>query len=166
MSEIVLGKIFAQELQNEEKATLHCLDSIPMELAHWKPHEKSMELGYVALLVAEIPKWINITMGKGEIDFMTYSHFVPKTTAELVGYFRKNQGQALQLLDDVSDESLREPFFLKDDGQVLLSLSKKENIMSSINHMIHHQGKLTVYMRLNDIAVPSMYGPSAGYKNF
>lgn len=163
MSEIVLGKIFAQELQNEEKATLHCLDSIPMELAHWKPHEKSMELGYVALLVAEIPKWISMTVEKGEIDFKTYSHFVPKTTAELVGYFRKNRGQALRLLGYVSDESLREIF---NNGQVLLSLSKKENIMPSINHMIHHQGQLTVYMRLNDIAVPSMYGPSAGYKNF
>ena len=123
-------------------------------------------MGYLALLVAEIPKWISHMLEKSEIDFATFEHLKPKTTSELVRHFDDNIEAAKNALRRSSDQQLSEPFFLKNHGQVVFSSPKKENIGSSINHMVHHRGQLTVYMRLNNIPVPSIYGPSADDKGF
>jgi uncharacterized damage-inducible protein DinB len=125
-----------------------------------------MTMGYLALLVAEIPKWITHMIEKSEIDFATFQHFKPATTADLVNHFDENIQGAKNALQHVSNEALSAPFFLKNQGQVLFSSPKKGNVASSINHWVHHRGQLTVYMRLNDIAVPSIYGPSADDKGF
>lgn len=125
-----------------------------------------MTLGYLALLVAQIPKWIQIMIEKSEIDFAAFEHFQPKNTAELVKHFDENLQLGRNALQNVSDEVLAETFFLKNQGQVLFSSPKKEEISSAINHLVHHRGQLTVYMRLNEIAVPSIYGPSAADRSF
>jgi uncharacterized damage-inducible protein DinB len=155
-----------EELEAEAPATRKCLERIPETLSDWKPHEKSMAMGYLSLLVAEIPKWITHMLEKSEIDFATFEHFQPKNTAELVKHFDENVEGAKKALQKASDESLAEPFYLKNQGQVVFTSTKKDNITSSINHMVHHRGQLTVYMRLNDIPVPSIYGPSADDKGF
>ena len=161
-----LGAGFLKELEAEGAASRKCLERIPESLFTWKPHEKSMTMGYLALLVAEIPKWIYTMVESSEIDFATFRHFEPKTTADLVNHFNDNLENARKALQSVSDEALDEPFYLKNQGQVLFSSSKKESIAPSINHLVHHRGQLTVYMRLNDIAVPSIYGPSADDRGF
>jgi uncharacterized damage-inducible protein DinB len=166
MSDTTIGAQFLKELEMEAAATRKCLERIPESLFNWKPHEKSMTLGYLSLLVAEIPKWIIIMVETSELDFATYEHFEPKSTAELVNHFDENLEGAKNALQKVSDEALCDPFYLKNQGQVLLSSSKRESIEPSINHLVHHRGQLTVYMRLNDIAVPSIYGPSADEKGF
>lgn len=121
----------------------------------------------LAILVAEIPKWIADIISPGEIDFVTYQHYQPSTTAELVKFYDDNLAAALKALEGVTNESLEnEKFLLKANGQLLASSSKKESISSTINHGVHHRGQLTVYMRLNDIAVPSIYGPSADDRTF
>ena len=125
-----------------------------------------MAMGYLALLVAKIPKWITSIITQGEIDFATYKHEHPETTEALVAYFDANIQGAKEALQNVTNEELEKLFYLKANGQVLFSSSKKENVMSSINHWVHHRGQLTVYMRLNDIPVPSIYGPSADDKSF
>lgn len=155
-----------KELESEATATRKCLEKIPESLFEWRPHEKSMPLGYLSLLVAEIPKWITHMLEKSEIDFATFEHFQPKNTAELVSHFEENMKGAKKALQEASDESLAAPFSLKNQGQVLFSSPKRDNIGSTINHMVHHRGQLTVYMRLNNIPVPSIYGPSADDKGF
>ena len=162
----IIGAEFLRELEAEATATRKCLELIPESLFDWKPHEKSMVLGYLALLVAEIPKWIERMVEKSEIDFATFEHFQPKNTAELVKHFDENLQLGRDALQNVSDEVLAETFFLKNEGQVLFSSPKKEEIGSAINHLVHHRGQLTVYMRLNEIPVPSIYGPSADDKGF
>lgn len=166
MNDVSFGIEFLKELEAEATATRKCLERIPESLYDWKPHEKSMTLGYLTLLVAEIPRWISHMIEISEIDFATFEHFKPKTTAELVNHFDENIEGAKNALKRVSNEALSELFFLKNNGQVLFSSPKKENIGSSINHMVHHRGQLTVYMRLNNIPVPSIYGPSADDKGF
>jgi len=166
MKEKSLGEIYLEELEAEVPATRKCLERIPIELSGWKPHEKSMELGYLALLVAEIPRWITYIIQKKEIDFATFTHFQPKTTSELVSHFDENLEGAKKALRNVKDEQFEEIFSLKNQGKLLFSSPIKENIGSSINHLVHHRGQLTVYMRLNNIAVPSIYGPSADDKSF
>ena len=101
-----------------------------------------------------------------QIDFSTFEHLKPKNTSELVAHFDENLQGATNELQHVSDQALLEPFFLKNKGQVLFSSPKKENVGTSINHLVHHRGQLTVYMRLNNIPVPSIYGPSADERNF
>ncbi len=166
MNEATLGAAFLKELEAEAASTRKCLEKIPANLFGWKPHEKSMTMGYLALLVAEIPKWITHMVEKSEIEFATFEHFQPKTTAELVNHFDENLNGAKNALRNVSNEELAKTFSLKNHGQVLFSSPIKENIGSSINHLVHHRGQLTVYMRLNDIPVPSIYGPSADDKVF
>lgn len=163
---IDFGKEFLKELEAEAPATRKCLERIPESLFDWKPHEKSMAMGYLALLVAEIPKWITHMIEKSEIDFATFEHFKPNSSEELAAHFDENIKGAKNALQQVSNEALAEPFFLKNQGQVLFSSPKKGNVGSSINHMVHHRGQLTVYMRLNNIAVPAIYGPSADDKGY
>lgn len=166
MNTPTLGPAFLKELEAEAAASRKCLERIPADLFGWKPHEKSMAMGYLALLVAEIPKWITYMVEKGDIDFATFEHFQPKTTAELVQHFEENLEGVKNALRNVSDEALAKTFSLKNHGQVLFSSPIKDNIGSSINHLVHHRGQLTVYMRLNNIPVPSIYGPSADDRAF
>lgn len=162
-----LGKSYLEELETEVPATRKCLERIPIDkLFNWKPHPKSMTMGYLALIVAEIPKWITHIVEKEYIDFATFEHVEIKTTEELLNYFDKNMENVKKALQNVSDEELNKPFSLKNKGQVLFTASKKYNVESSINHLVHHRGQLTVYMRLNEIPVPSIYGPSADEKVF
>ncbi len=158
--------LFMNELDAEAPASRKCLERIPMELSTWKPHEKSMQMGYLALLVAEIPLWIKGTIDPGVIDFTTWRHFQPKSTEELLRHFDDNLKGAREALRNTTDEKLTETFTLRNGTQVLMSLPKDVSIAQSINHLVHHRGQLTVYMRLNNIAVPSIYGPSADEKSF
>jgi uncharacterized damage-inducible protein DinB len=161
-----LGKFFLHEMKMETASTRKCLERIPESLFGWKPHEKSMNMGYLSLLVAEIPKWISETIEKSIIDFAEFKHFQPKSTSELVNHFDENIKAAQNALKKVPDKELSELFYLKNKGVTLFSSPKDETISSTINHWVHHRGQLTVYMRLNDIPVPSIYGPSADEKTF
>jgi uncharacterized damage-inducible protein DinB len=157
---------FLQELNSEYKATRACLEKIPETLFEYKPHPKSMNMGYLALLVAEIPLWVKHMLTDGEIDFATFKHFAPKNTLELVTHFEENMEAARNALQGATDEELASPFTLKANGQVLYTSPKMVDIGVTLNHWVHHRGQLTVYMRLNDIPVPSIYGPSADDKSF
>jgi uncharacterized damage-inducible protein DinB len=166
MKTITFGTEFLNELEAEVRATRRCIEVIPEKLYDWKPHEKSMNLGYLTLLVAEIPKWLRDTIEKGEIDLSNYDHFKLSTTAALLQHFDENIEGAKRAMKNVTNEELAEPFYLKKDGQVVYTSPKKESISSNLNHMVHHRGQLTVYMRLNNIPVPSIYGPSADDRGF
>lgn len=166
MDAINFGKEYLAELESEVRATRRCLEAIPESLYDWKPHEKSMNMGYLTLLVADIPRWITYSIEKSEVDFATYEHFQLSTTANLLKHFDNNIEGVRRVLTRVTNDELQGEFSLKNDGIVLYSTSKKENIQSSINHWVHHRGQLTVYMRLRDIPVPSIYGPSADERTF
>lgn len=154
------------ELNTEYRATRACLERIPEKLFEYKPHPKSMTMGYLTLLVAEIPLWIKHMVTDGEIDFVTFKHASPKTSSELVAHFEDNVTAARSALEAATDEELESNFTLKANGQVLYTSKKINDIGLTINHWVHHRGQLTVYMRLNNIDVPSIYGPSADDKNF
>lgn len=157
---------FLSELEAEVPATRKCIERIPEKLFDWKPHEKSMTLGYLTLLVAEIPKWIAVMIQTREINFQTFEHVQPTTTSEMVQHFDENVSEAKKAFKILSMEELAKPFVLRNGDQVLISSPLNENIRSTLNHWVHHRGQLTVYMRLNDILVPSIYGPSADEKTF
>jgi uncharacterized damage-inducible protein DinB len=100
------------------------------------------------------------------IDFVTFQHATIATTADLVRHFDENMAKARAALASIRDDALGAVFTLKAKGQVVGAIPKRVNISSSINHMVHHRGQLTVYLRLNGIPVPSIYGPSADERTF
>ena len=157
----IYGAEVLKELEAETTATRKCLERIPENLFDWKPHERSMNFGELSLLVAEMPKWIQVMIEESEVDFATVEHFQPKTNAELVKHFDENLAGAKKALQNVSDETLDEPFDLKNNGKIVLTAPKRTQISSMVNHLVHHRGQLSVFMRLKDILVPSIYGPSA-----
>ncbi|MHA4844878.1 DinB family protein [Flavitalea antarctica] len=165
MENIVI-KAYSEELKAESTSTRKCLERIPDNLYKYKPHEKSMELGYLALLVAEIPKWIALMITDSVIDFATYKNFALSDTKALLEHYERNLQSAQDALANFTDEQLKTDFELKNHGQLLYASPKLKAISETLNHWVHHRGQLTVYMRMNDIAVPSIYGPSADEKTF
>src|SRR6186713_2726157 len=129
-----------RELNIEYKATHACLERIPETLFEYKPHPKSMTMGYLVLLVAEIPLWIKHMVTDGEIDFATFKHFSPKTNAELVSHFNDNMEGAKQALNSTNDVELEKPFSLKANGQLIYTTSKIKDIGTTLNHWVHHRG--------------------------
>jgi uncharacterized damage-inducible protein DinB len=157
----IQGTIYLQELEAEAPATRKCLERVKPELFDWKPHTKSMPLGYMAHLVAEIPLWVQHMVVSPEIDLAKFEHYHAGTAAELAAFFDRNMAAAREALSVARDGDLEGPFHLKSNGRILSTLPRNVYISQSINHLVHHRGQLTVYLRLNDIPVPSIYGPSA-----
>ena len=125
-----------------------------------------MPMGYLTILVAGIPGWIKYMIEDGEIDLGTFEQVNPKTTAELVKHLDENVKAANEALKKTTDEALESLFTLKRNGATLYQSPKIVDIGTTLNHWVHHRGQLTVYLRMNDIAVPSIYGPSADDRTF
>ena len=157
----LLSAEYLRELESEVRATRECLEEVPMDDPEWKPHEKSMPLGYLAMMVAEIPKWIQYTIEKSEIDFGSFEHSKIETREELVTAFDKNMEAVRRAFENLTNEGLQETFSLKNKGELLFSSLKYESISQSINHLVHHRGQLTVYLKMLGKKIPSIYGPSA-----
>jgi len=162
-----LGRMFLKEIEAEVSASRKCLERIPDNLFEYRPHEKSMKLGYLAEIVADVPRWIAITVEKGEINFATWEKKSITNNADLLKFFDDNVVLAKKALENVSDEELETGmFYLKMGDKVLMQDPKGESVASEIRHWVHHRGQLTVYMRLNNIPVPEIYGPSADENTF
>lgn len=162
----VIGAEFLRELESEARATRECLEQVPMDDPDWKPHEKSMPLNYLASMVAEMPKWIQYIIEKGEVNFGTFEHDPVKTTDDLVAAFDKNMEAVRKSFESLTDEGLKKTFTLRNKEQVLLTSPTDEIISQSINHLVHHRGQLTVYLKLLGKKIPSIYGPSADTNAF
>lgn len=157
---------YLKEIKAESAATRKCLERIPASTYKFKPHEKSMEMGYLTLLTAEIPNWVATMIKETVIDFATFPHFELGDAAALLQHYDENVQKALEALENATEEQVSKDFELRNSGQLLFKAGMLDYIGPTINHWVHHRGQLTVYMRLNDIAVPSIYGPSADEPNF
>jgi uncharacterized damage-inducible protein DinB len=165
MTTVIVNQ-FMKELEAEALATRKCLERIPESMFSWKPHEKSMSMLNLVTIVADIPRWVTFAIEKGEVNFATYPQLQIKTTDDVVMHFDKNMTDAKTALGNLKDEDLTKVFSLKRGDEVLTSASLGETISSTLNHWVHHRGQLSVFMRLKDLPVPSIYGPSADEKIF
>lgn len=150
---------FDQEMGNTRRA----LERVPMDRADWKPHPKSMALGRLAIHLAELPAWVVTTVGSDELNFAGgYNPSKAETTQELLALFDKNVAEARAALAGAGDEVWHRPWTLRNGDHKIFTLPKiAVHRAFTMNHIIHHRGQLTVYLRLNDVPVPSIYGPSA-----
>jgi uncharacterized damage-inducible protein DinB len=164
--------LFLEELEAELPATRRALERVPEGRNDWKPHPKSMPLGYLAGLVASMPSWVTMTIKQDELDLNPPGGGKPpsletQTTRELLQKFDDAAAGAREAIVGTTDEYLLTPWRLLVGGQVVLEQPRYMVLRTSvINHLVHHRAQLTVYLRLNEAAVPALYGPSADEKQF
>jgi uncharacterized damage-inducible protein DinB len=154
---------FDQEMANTRKS----LERVPYDRAEWRPHPKSSTLGRLATHLAEIPAWASTALEQDSLD-LSPPGSAPHQPAfigshrEVLDLFDKNVAAARAALVAVSDESLGKPWSLLSGGKTIFTLPRLAVFRSFVlNHTIHHRGQLGVYLRLNDVPVPALYGPSA-----
>lgn len=152
------------ELQHETATTRKCLERLPEKEFGWKPHEKSMTLGRLAQHVAEMTGWITVTINQDELDFGK-EDYKPKpinTKAELLELFDEETRKAVAALEGATDENLMQNWTLRNGDQVFFTMPRIGAIRAmAMNHIVHHRGQLSVYMRLKNVPLPQIYGPSA-----
>jgi uncharacterized damage-inducible protein DinB len=164
-------ELFSAQLDREAVGTRRALERVPEGRNDWKPHEKSMPLGYLATLVATIFSWIAMMITKDELDLSPPggSSFKPpswNTTHELLQAFDDSLSKAREALQTTSDEHLLKPWRLLVAGNVVAENPRHVVIADTFGHLAHHRGQLTVYLRLLGARVPAIYGPSADEAGF
>jgi uncharacterized damage-inducible protein DinB len=161
-----LSESLLPEFDQEMAATRKILERVPEALFTWKPHEKSMTLGRLASHVAEMPNWADHTVSLDKLVLgPEMKSFNAASSAELLETFDKDIVAARAAIVGASDEHLAKIWELEYMGQVIMSRPRAAILRSMVmNHMIHHRGQLSVYLRLHDVPVPGMYGPSADEK--
>ncbi len=160
---MTIGEIFLTELKHEAASTRKVLERVPFDKASWKPHEKSMDLAGLSQHIADLFGWIYFAIAKDELDFAKFQKEAPaRSTEELLNLFDSKVSQAEQVLATVTDEEMMKPWTLRRGDHIIFTMPKRSVVrFFSANHIIHHRGQLTVYLRLLNVAVPGCYGPSA-----
>jgi len=169
---MTLAEIFAADLEREAVGTRRVLERVPEGREDWKPHEKSMPMGYLATLVATMPSWIPMMINHDQWDIMPadgpkYKPEELHTARDLVAAFDRHVARAREVLATATDEHLMKSWRFVVGGQVASEQPRHVMIRDAVlNHLAHHRGQLTVYLRLNDAPVPAIYGPSADEGRF
>lgn len=154
---------FDQEMANTRKV----IARVPSAKNDWKPHPKSMPLGYLAVHLSTLASWVNMVIEKEELDVgkLRESGFkMPEFESgeASAAVFDEVVRSARAVLERTPDEEFFKPWSLKNNGVTVVTLPKIATLRSIVfNHIIHHRGQLTVYLRLNDVPLPGLYGPSA-----
>jgi uncharacterized damage-inducible protein DinB len=156
-----IGTSLLPEFDQEMATTRRVIERVPSERGEWKPHPKSFPLGHLTQLVATMPGWIVRMIEEDSLDLAGGAGYSYETTETLLGLFDGLVAKARAALERVSDEEMAKPWSLKMGDRVLMTLPRAVTIRQTINHLVHHRGQLTVYLRLNDVPVPSIYGPTA-----
>ncbi|MEP7372553.1 MAG: DinB family protein [Chitinophagaceae bacterium] len=156
---------FIAELKHETSLTKKILERVPMDKKDWRPHEKSMSLGRLATHIAETLKWISNIRHIDDFDFMKDFNFKQQVAAsqeELLQLFQTNLDAAINDLSAMSDDDFNNIWTVRKGEQVMFQIPKKVAVRGwGFSHQIHHRGQLSVFLRLLDVPVPGMYGPSA-----
>ena len=153
------------EYDHEMATTRKLLERVPLNQAQWKPHAKSMSMGDLAVHLVEIPGWVGSIVNAQFYDMAAAAeHVSPKfaSNAELLAAFDENVATARVAIDSKSDAEMMESWSLKKGNAVLMNMPKVAVLRGFLlSHLIHHRGQLSVYIRMHDVPVPSIYGPSA-----
>jgi uncharacterized damage-inducible protein DinB len=156
-----MGQSMIAEFDQEMATTRRVLERVPSEKGTWKPHEKSFSIGHLAQLVARMPGWIPMTVNHSKLDLSQATPYSYETTDALLADFDRNVREARDALSSVTDEQMHQPWALTMGDRTLMTLPRGVVLRQNLNHLVHHRAQLTVYLRLLDIPVPSVYGPTA-----
>ena len=162
---------FLAELDSEAAKSRRVLEQVPSNKREWKPHDRSMALGYLSDLVANIPSWVAYAITLNELDVAPkdgpkYKPAPLNTSAELVAALDKAVGQARDALRNTTDAHLDTRWKLLAAGHLAFEQPRHQVIRDTFLHSAHHRGQMTVYLRLLGSKVPSVYGPTADDSSF
>jgi uncharacterized damage-inducible protein DinB len=167
-----LSDLLADEIEREGALTRRAIERVPEGRDDWKPHEKSMPLGRLAMLVASMPSWIAMMLQQDEFDLnppgggsSSFNREL-KTNQALLQALDKGVKEASEAMRRASEDNLLRPWRLLLSGKVVSEKPRHLFIRETINHLAHHRGQLTVYLRMNGVPVPSIYGPTADEQRF
>jgi uncharacterized damage-inducible protein DinB len=151
------------ELQQEASKNKLMLERIPESKLSWKPHEKSMSIGRLGMHIAELPHWISRSLTTDEYDMgnAAYNPNIPQTHAQIMAEFDTQLRKATEILNSASDESLSKSWKFRKGERVIYEMPRADVVRRQMNHIIHHRGQLSVFLRLLDVPVPGIFGPSA-----
>ena len=161
-----LGDAYLPDFEQEMAATRRTLERVPGDKGAWKPHAKSFAFGHLAQLVSWMPAWIAKTLLEPTLDLGRTSGYSLEPTGTLLRGFDDNVETARTALRETPDSAWGMTWTLTRGGQTLWSAPRSVVVRNHLNHLIHHRAQLTVYLRLNDIPVPALYGPSADEQPF
>lgn len=156
-----IGQTLIPEFDQEMATTRRALERVPGDKGQWKPHPKSFALAHLAQLVATMPGWLTKTIRDTEIDLAKSAGYSVEKTETLLAQFDQHVREARAALAAVTDADLDVMWSLKHGPRVLFTAPRGTVVRQHINHLVHHRGQLTVYLRLLDVPVPSIYGPTA-----
>lgn len=160
-----INELLIREFDHEMASTQKTLERVPADKWDWKPQEKSGSLGWMAWHVATLPGFTTATIKLPELEMTTVSMPKVEKPADLLPAFAKASQEARAQLAGVTDEQLRQTWSLKRNGNVIFSMPRYDVLrMFCFNHLVHHRGQLTMYLRQLNVAVPGLYGPSADEK--
>ena len=167
---MTLTELFLNELEREAPRTRRALEQVPVDRDDWTPHPKSMPLARLAGLVATMPSWISLIIEQDELNLTPppgQGTYQQPATAALVAVHDANVEKGRVALRKTTDEYLLTTNWrLVAGGQVVMNQPRHIVLRDTLNHLAHHRGQLTVYLRLNDRTVPAIYGPSADDQQF
>jgi len=151
------------EFDHEMATARKVIERVPEDKFGYKPHDKSMSMGRLASHIAEMPNWATSGITLDALDLAGgYKPFEATSRAELLAAFDKSVAGARSAIAGASDETFMKNWSLKNGDKTLMTMPKIAVVRTFVlNHVIHHRGQLSVYLRLNNVAVPSIYGPSA-----
>jgi len=158
---MTIAETLLPEFDQEMATTRRLLERVPTDKGQWKPHPKSFALGHLAQLVAWMPGWIANTVRHTALDLATASKYSFETRETLLREFDTNVRAAREALSSSQDADYAVPWSLKHGDRALFTAPRGTVVRTHINHLIHHRGQLSVYLRLNDVPVPPIYGPTA-----
>lgn len=151
------------ELQQEAAKNKLMLERIPESKLSWKPHEKSMTIGRLGMHIAELPNWIVRSLTSEEFEFGTgpYNPNIPQKHSQIMQEFEDQLSKALEVLKGATDDMLAKNWRVRKGDKLIYDMPRAEVIRRQMNHIIHHRGQLSVFLRLLDIPVPGTFGPTA-----
>lgn len=156
-----IAETLLPEFDREMATTRKLLERVPTEKGQWKPHPRSFSMGHLAQLVATMPGWLTTIVRETELNIASGPGYSYESTETLLEKFDKHVREARAAIAAARDEDFNVPWSLKLGDKVISTDPRRQVVRETINHLVHHRGQLSVYLRLNDIPVPSIYGPTA-----
>ena len=158
---MTIAETLFSEFEQEMKTTRRMLERVPTDKGQWKPHEKSFSMGHLAQLVSWMPGWITNTLTSDSLDIGGQPRYSYEKTETILDVFDRNVREARDAIAAATDEDMARPWSLMMGEKVLMTSPRGATARQHLNHLVHHRGQLSVYLRLLDVPVPSIYGPTA-----
>ncbi len=168
---MAIAEVFLPEFEHEMASTRKLLEIVPTDNPTWKPHPKSSTISGLALHLANLPSWAKMTLTEDELDLNPPSGpvWIPpayESREKTLETFDRFVAEAREIIAATSDEEMMKPWTLKSGGHAIFTLPRAAVLRTFVlSHIIHHRGQLDVYLRMNDVPLPSIYGPTADEKN-